>query len=268
MKGFLKVLAVIAVCLVVLLCIAVVARNLIIKTSLSSGIKAMTGMELSIGSLDVGLFSPTVSVKGLKMFNPPDFSEKLMVDLPELYVRYDLPAIMKGKVHLPEIKLDLKELIVVKTAKGAMNIDRLKSLQPAKQEGAKPPEIKIDTLDLAIGKVVYKEFGADGPPRVTEFNINIHERHENISDPNVLIGLIVVKALRNTAISGLTGSLESADKILGSAASSLAGTGKKVITGVADTTVNTVDKAVGAVGSTLQGAVGGLFGGSSGGKEE
>jgi hypothetical protein len=97
MKGFLKVLAVIVVCLVVLLCVAAVARNFIIKTSLSAGIKAVTGMEMSIGSLDVGLFSPTVSVKGLKLFNPPDFSEKLMVDLPELYVRYDLPAIMKGK---------------------------------------------------------------------------------------------------------------------------------------------------------------------------
>ncbi len=268
MKGFLKVLAVIVVCLVVLLCVAAVARNFIIKTSLSAGIKAVTGMELSIGSLDVGLFSPTVSVKGLKLFNPPDFSEKLMVDLPELYVRYDLPAIMKGKVHLPEIKIDLKELIVVRTSKGAMNIDRLKSLQPAKQDkGGKAPEIKIDTLDLAIGKVVYKEFGADGTPRVTEFNINIHERHENISDPNVLISLIVVKALRNTTISGLTGSLESADKILGSAASSLAGTGKKVIIGVTDTAVTTVDKAVGTVGGALQGVVGGLLGGSSGDKE-
>jgi hypothetical protein len=265
MKVFMRILMMSVLCLVVLLGALVLARNAIIKSSLSAGIQNITGMSLDIGSLDVGLFNSSVSVKALKLYNPSDFPEKLMVDLPELFVRYDLPAIIKGNVHLPELKIDLKELVVVKTAKGVTNIDSLKPLQP-KGEG-KPPKIAIDLLDLAVGKVVYKDYSFGGQPKVMEFNINIHERHEHITDPNVLVSLIITKALRNTTISGLTNTLESADKILGNAAVSAVGSGKKVLIGVTDTAVNTVDKTVETAGGVLKGAIGGLLGGSSEKKE-
>jgi len=66
------------------------------------------------------------------------------------------------------------------------------------------PELQIDVLELKIGKVVYKDYSKGTPPKSKEFNVNIDERYENITDPRAFISLIMVKALKNTTIASLT----------------------------------------------------------------
>ena len=67
-----------------------------------------------------------------------------------------------------------------------------------------PPSMQIDVLYLKIDRVTYKDYSAGFPPRVQEFNVRINERYEQITNPQVLGSLILVKALRNTAIARLT----------------------------------------------------------------
>jgi hypothetical protein len=222
MKKLIRILIGIPVFMIVVAVILVLFRNQIIKAGAGATIKSISGVDMRIGSLNVGLFRTAVQIKDLKLFNPSSFPENLMMDLPELYVKYDLPAIMKGTIHLPELKVNLKEFVVVKSVKGDINVNSLKALQP-KGEG-KPPKIMIDVMELNIGKVIYKEFRATGTPKVSEFNINFHERYENITDPNVLVGLIVSKALRNTSIAGVSGIVKKADSILNSTAGKLLNT--------------------------------------------
>jgi hypothetical protein len=239
-----KILMRVMIGIVILGVVLVLARNQIIKAGAGATIKSISGVDMKIGTLDIGLFRPAVLIKDLKLFNPAAFPEKLMMDMPELYVKYDLPSIMKGAIHLSELKVDLKEFVVVKTPEGAININSLKALQPPKGEG-KPPQIQIDIMELNIGTVVYKEYKAGAAPRVTEFKINLHERYENISDPNVLVGLIVSKALRNTTISGISGTLKNADKLVGGAAGLVIQSGTKVTKDAlkaADTVVGTTTK--------------------------
>ncbi len=186
-------------------------RNLIIKTSVSAGVKAMTGLKLSIKSMNIGILKSLIGINGLQLFNPPGFVDKLMVDLPEIYVDYNLGAFIKRKVHLEEVRLDLKEFSVIKNEKGELNIDSLRVVEEKKEEKVKGeeektemPEIQIDVLELKIGKVVYKDYSKGTPPKVREFNVNIDERYENITNPRTLISLIIVKALKNTTIARLT----------------------------------------------------------------
>jgi hypothetical protein len=240
-----KIVLRVVIVIVVLVAGLALARNLIIKAGAGAVIKAVSGVDMKIGTLDIGLFKPVVLIKDLKLFNPAGFPEKEMMVLPELYVAYDLPSIMKGTVHLPELRVDLKEFVVVKNAQGEVNVNSLQALQP-KGEG-KPPQMKIDNVELNIGTVVYKEFRVSGEPRVTEFKINLHERYENISDPNVLVGLIVSKALRNTTIAGLSGTLKSADNLVGGAAGLVVESGKKAAEGAL--------KAAGTLTNTLEGLI-------------
>jgi uncharacterized protein involved in outer membrane biogenesis len=223
MKNFIRILIGIPVSIIIVAVVLVLFRNQIIKAGAGATIKAISGVDMRIGSLNVGLFRPAVQIKDLKLFNPGAFPEKLMMDMPELYVKYDLPAILKGSVHLSELKINLKEFVVVKTVKGEINVNSLQALQP-KQGGGKPPKIQIDVMELNVGKVVYKEFRASGEPKVSEFKIDLHERYENITDPNVLVGLIVSKALRNTSIAGASGIVKKADNILNSTAGKLLNT--------------------------------------------
>ncbi len=190
-------------------------KNLIVKTSVKAGVKAMTGLKLNIKSMNVGILNSLIGIDGLQLFNPPGFVDELMVDLPEVYVDYDLGAFIKRKVHLEEVRLNLKEFSVIKNEKGELNLDSLRVVEEEKEEKiegeeekekekTKMPELQIDVLELKIGKVIYKDYSKGTPPKSKEFNVNIDERYENITDPRAFISLIIVKALKNTTIARLT----------------------------------------------------------------
>ncbi|MBU1727535.1 MAG: hypothetical protein KJ880_07885 [Candidatus Omnitrophica bacterium] len=207
MKKLLTVLLIVLGVIFVLL----LTKDFIIKASVEKGVELVTGLRIRIGSLSVGIFKPVAHIKNFRLLNPSDFPDKTMIDIPEIYVNYDLPAIIKGKIHLPEVRFALKEMTVVKNSKGELNLDSLKSIQaqkksePAGAKGpAKLPDIKIDLFKLNIGKVVFKDYSKGSEPSVKEFNINLDETYTNIDNPYTLANLIVVKALMKTSIAALT----------------------------------------------------------------
>jgi len=196
---------------VVVIFIAALVKDIVIKISIEKGAELVTGLKLRIGGLNVGVLRPIVSIKNFRLLNPANFSDKTMINMPEIYVKYDLPAIIGGKIHLPEVRLSLKEFVVVKNAKGELNLNALRIVQ-AQKEGKAPsqgapgraPDIKIDFLKLKIGKVIYKDYSRPGAPSVREYNINLDESYTNVDNPYELASLIVVRAMSNTSISSLT----------------------------------------------------------------
>ena len=185
-------------------------KNVVIKTSVTAGARAMTGLKLSIRSMDFGIFKTLIGINELQLYNPSGFVDKLMIDCPEISVDYDLGAFMKGRTHLEEVRLNLKEFIVVKNEAGELNLDSLKVVKEEevidkdKKEKSKTRELQIDILELRIDKVVYKDYSKGTPPKVKEYNVNIDDRFENITDPKTFGRLIIVKALKNTTIASLT----------------------------------------------------------------
>ena len=212
-----KILMVTGIVILVLVLIVALGKDIIAKTAITTGVKAITGLKLSIKSMKVGIITTMVGINEMKLYNPQGFTDPLMVDIPEIYVDYDLGAFLKKEIHLKEVRLDLKEFMVVKDKDGKLNLDSLKAVQtakeeePEKQEEKAPakkqekPKIRIDLLKLKIGKVIYKDYSkSPEKPSVREFNVNIDAQYENITDPEALARIIVVKALANTTISSLT----------------------------------------------------------------
>jgi hypothetical protein len=190
--------------------VLLLAKDAAIKTSVEKGVELVTGLKLRMRSFRVGLINTLVGIRNLRLYNPGGYKDSIMVDMPEIYVDYDLPAIFKGKIHLEEIRIDMNKFVVVKNERGQLNLDSLKVVQDqkegkeaeAKQKG-KVPEIQIDNLELKIGKVIYKDYSGGGAPSVKEFNIGLDEKYKNITNPYTLVSLIVAKALMNTTIAGL-----------------------------------------------------------------
>jgi hypothetical protein len=196
-----------------------IGKNMIIKTSVTTGVKAMTGLKLNIRSMNIGVFKSLISINGLQLHNPQGFEDDVMIDLPEIHVDYNLGAFMKGKTHLEEVRLHLKEFIVVKNEAGELNLNSLKVVKAAEddekggteetekgdseKEKTKMPDIQIDLLALKIDRVIYKDYSKGGSPKVKEYNVNIDERYVDITDPQSLGRLIIVKALKNTTIARL-----------------------------------------------------------------
>ncbi|MFC1509600.1 AsmA family protein, partial [Candidatus Omnitrophota bacterium] len=202
----------IIIAILILLIVLIPAKNIITKKILSKSVMALTGLRLEIETIDVGVAKSLVSINGLMLFNPPGFKDRLMVDMPEIYVDYVPIDLLKGKIRLETVKLDLKELIVVKNKNGELNVDSLKTLKRKKKASTEPSikkrktsRLHIDVLELKIGRVIYKDYYQRANARITEFNVNINERHKNIDDPRKLANLILFKALINTSIANLAG---------------------------------------------------------------
>jgi len=205
-----KILTVVIGVIAILLILSFV-KDMFIKTSVEKGVELVTGLPLKMRSLNVGIINTLVNIRDLKLFNPVGYKDKIMLDMPEVYVDYNLPSIIKGKIHMQKMRLNLKEFTVIKNERGELNLDSLKVVQaqkegrqPQEKEAGKAPEMQIDSLELKIGKVVYKDYSKGGAPSVQEFKVNLDEKYKNIRDPYSLVSLIVVKTLMNTTIARLT----------------------------------------------------------------
>lgn len=195
-----KKIAVFFIVLIIFVIGIVLAKNIIAKAAIINGVKAITGLDIELGEAKVGILKTFFSLADLKILNPRGFSDKIMADLPEIYASYDLGGFFKGKVHLGDLRINLKQLVVVTNEKGEANIKSLNAFLP--KGSGKPPQVQIDNLNLKIGKVVYKNYWL-GKAEEREFDININEDFKNITDPNALVGLILVRALSGTDIAGL-----------------------------------------------------------------
>lgn len=203
-----KIVSLLLIVVAVLFGVAVL-KNTIAQGAVQGVFKKMTGLDLKIGSLNLGLIAGRLDARAIQLKNPAGFVDPVMVDMPVLLVDLVPMSLLKGGAHLEEVRLDLKELLIVKNKDGKLNLDYLKPAgsekattdKPAKT--AKAPQIQIDSLRLKIGKVIYKDYSKGGAPSVQEFSLNLDESYNNISNINAILPLIMTKALYNTTIGKL-----------------------------------------------------------------
>jgi hypothetical protein len=193
--------------------VLVLARNVIIKTTVESGVSLVTGLHLSIKKINVGIMKTALKIDGLKIYNPKGYEEKIMLDMPVVYVDYALKDILKGKMHLTYVIINLREFNVVKNKNGEVNLNSLKVIQegqkketkPAVKKTGKAPEFQLDNLELKVGKITFKDYSKGAEPSVNSFEFNLDEKHQNIKHPELIIALIVQKAFLKASIAKISG---------------------------------------------------------------
>jgi len=176
---------------VVLLVILFLSLNFIARKSVEYGAKKITGFPLEIGSVDVGLFSSKVDVRNLKLMNPPEYQEKMFVDMPELYVNYRLGSMLSGAPHVNDMLINIKQLVVVKTDKGDSNAMKLKGVVSS---GGGSSKYAIDKLRIHVGTVTLKDYSH---PKPTEHDtpLNIDVTYYNITDSTDITRLILLTVM-------------------------------------------------------------------------
>jgi uncharacterized protein involved in outer membrane biogenesis len=210
-----KKLGIVVGIIVVIFVLLLVFKNIIIKTAIEQATKKATGLELTIGNMDVSLLASKVDVTDMRLLNPAGFPDKVMIDIPKFLVDVELASLFKQRKHVETLELNLNELMVVRNKERKLNIDSLTALGQKKQEGEKPveqkeakqegkaPQVTIDKLILKIGKVTYKDYSLGGTPFTKTFNIGINEVYRDVTDLNKLVKLIIVRALEGTGIAQL-----------------------------------------------------------------
>jgi hypothetical protein len=205
MKKTLIIIGIIIAALIVL----TVIKDQIVKSAVTIGTSQVAGAAVKIDGLSLVIFKQAVHIKGFKMYNPAGFPGGILVDLPTIGVDYDLPALLKGKLHLRQATIDLKELDVIKNKEGKLNVDSLKVVEEAQkskgkaEEPAKQMPMQIDLLNLNIGKVVFQDFSKGEKPVVQVFDVQVKNKtFKNITNAQYLVVLVLTEAMKPTAIRG------------------------------------------------------------------
>ncbi|MBU1863663.1 MAG: hypothetical protein KKH94_08385 [Candidatus Omnitrophica bacterium] len=213
-----KVLIKIAVILVILVVILAVTKDFIIKGVIEKGVAFMTGLRLEIQSLNISILKTRVRIQGLIIYNPQGFEERIMLAMPEILIDYHLGDIIKGLIHLESVIIDLQAFNVVKNKDNILNLDSLKVVQEGKEKEkekrdvvtkkkkGKAPRFQIDYLKLKLGTISFKNFTNQKRfPTSNDFVFNLDEEYTNITRPEIIIAIIVQKAILKASVAKLSG---------------------------------------------------------------
>lgn len=200
---------------IILISLAILIAFSFIKNSfaqfvIESVVSKAAHLPLRIGSTHVGIARGKIVLKNMRLRNPRAYPDKWLLDAPLVSLDYDWLSLWKGRAHFEEIRLNIREITVIKNAKGELNVDALKGAGREKKKAqarkapAKPVKMMIDKLYLTIGRVVYKDYSQGPVPTEQVFDIQIQDRvYSHIDDPEQLVHLVVFQALTNTAVAKL-----------------------------------------------------------------
>jgi uncharacterized protein len=164
-------------------------------------ITSLVGVPCQIGSVDVGRAGTHVQLVSLRLKNPPDFDlepDPDLIKFSEAYTDYTWGFLFGRKLHLTKLSLSVDEMRIIRNRDGRLNIQSLKAFLPKGQQGLFA-QIQIDIFDVAIRRVVYKDY-TKTPHLVRTFDVNISERFEDITDVRAFTQLILKKALSTAGV--------------------------------------------------------------------
>ena len=194
---------------VVALVIFFLSLDTIFRAMVVHNIRDQTGLKAEIRKFHIGLRDASVTITGLKLYNPTNFGGTLLLEIPEIHLEIDRDAVKtKGELHITLLRFNLGEVDIVKNTAGQTNLMELGLTLPSKDDLAKSKDtdlIKkrtglkftgIDMLNVSVGKAKYIDLG--DPKNNREQNIDL----QNVPIPNVqsgadLTGLLLLVTLRS-----------------------------------------------------------------------
>jgi len=180
----------------------------ILRVITEKSIREQTGMQVEIGKFHFGLLESVVTIKDLKLHNPPTFGGTPFLNIPEIHVEYDKPALNQGKIHCTLVRFNLSELDIVRNEAGETNIFALGMALPTKDGLAKSKDLKeikrrtgldfagIDALNVSIGTLKFIDLKFPQNNREQKVGID-NQVFKDVKQPADLAGLLLLIALRS-----------------------------------------------------------------------
>lgn len=167
---------------IVLVTIVLINREAIVRELIERQIRTATGMEADMSSFSFSVLDPKVSFENFTLHNPPEFGGTLFLQAPELHIDYDRDALRRHEIHIRFMRMNLKEIDVVRNSAGTTNIASFfNTLAPRQAGGGRTfaplngyKFTGIDTLNLSIGAAKFVDLKDQRKNR--QVNINLENQ--------------------------------------------------------------------------------------------
>ena len=120
-KWFLR-LALLVVVLIGAAVALFIYRDSMFRSVVENRIRTQTGMDVKIGKFSSSVFSHTITIENLQLYNTAEFGGAPFLQIPELYIECDPVAFAQRKLRIKLARLNLAELCVVKNDAGQTNL--------------------------------------------------------------------------------------------------------------------------------------------------
>lgn len=174
----------------------ILAKDTLIRNLTERRIIQQTGLYVRIDRMHVGFTEPVISLQNFKLYNRPEFGGGLLLHLQELHLEYDPEKLRSGQLHLDRLRLDLRELNIVRNATGHTNLTDFLDRTAAEGRAAWSRRLParqfgftgIDTLDLSLGRIRFIDLGNPRRTREARFDVE-HLEIKNIRNEDDLYGV-------------------------------------------------------------------------------
>lgn len=207
----------------IILIIAVVGilfmRNAIATYLLEKGFKDLIGLKLTTNNINLGILETDIKVDGLTVYNPSGYTEKILAELPQIYIDYSLQDIIKMFLHFPQLSINISQINVEKDSSGNLNVDYIakapafqsedkKQKTTAQQDKEKKMEFLVDRMTLEIGTIRYLD-NSKNPPLKKKISFNYSKTFKNITDSRVIVDSIVGAVVKKLIAEGVSVTVKS-----------------------------------------------------------
>ncbi len=179
----------------------ILLKDTLAKALLESQIESRTGMDVRIGSLEVGLLTPTITIQNARVYNLAEFGGSPFVEVPDLYIEYFPGAFVRRGLHFKLVRLSVSAMNIIEGKGGKTNL--VLALPDGGPSTVTPTPVSvlgfqfqgIDTLNLTLGTVHYSSLRRPG--RTTEVSLALkNEVIQNVTSIEQLRELVVKSMFR------------------------------------------------------------------------
>lgn len=211
-----KKIAVLLIFLLLIILGILLTSSFWLRPVLAAALTKTTGFPATIQKLSFNIADSQFGIYGIELKNPAGFPKDRFAFLPEVYVDFDLRNFLSNrKLYFREIRFNIDEVVIIRSASGQTNISQLSALKKRKSEMEQETEIVkkapsakslnffVDRLDLTARHIRYLDYTKSQPD---EKEIDLHMDHEvfrGISNPSDIVRIIVLKIIYKAAIGNL-----------------------------------------------------------------
>jgi uncharacterized protein involved in outer membrane biogenesis len=133
--------------------------NSIICSAIQRQASASLGVQTTLDSVHLAIFSGKLDLDNLKVGSPPNFSAPDIFTLGSIGVGVHYGQLTSTPIHVQEIQID-KPVLVVEQSNAALNLDALMKQMPQTPKSSsgsdtQPVKLVIDQLDLSNAMVTF-----------------------------------------------------------------------------------------------------------------
>jgi len=165
--------------LILLLAVAVIFKNPILKTATCWNVKSSTGLKANIGRFDLNFRRSQLAIANFRILNAPAFGKSALIDIPEIYFSLAPEEAASGRIRFREIRFNLRELNVVQNTNGITNIELLQKALETNISKSAHLHLKtmqfggVDKLIVTLGKVNFTDLA--NPANNTQIDLGVKE---------------------------------------------------------------------------------------------